>query len=160
MENDKDPKEDLEALKAERDSLKIANDAAEKKIEGLTKEVDKLKQILTAENPPDVAALQADKQELTKSLEDAAEMLRILSAQKKTEMIDAILERSNIPRTELDEMDLKQLQLVLKSVDSVKGAVKSVKAASEKQGEGQATTIPPLYGVAQGTEALSKAGVN
>lgn len=93
-----------------------------------------------------IAELEAENQKLITAIAEANQTLEVYVAKEKDATIKAILEKANLSEDELKKLDLAQLKLVLKSVDSVKGTVKNVRSAGATTSEGESgLTVGCLY---------------
>jgi len=122
-EEENQPKEDIEALKARVAELEPQLKAKDERIAELEAENEKLKQTMS---------------EATKTLTAYVE-------KEREAAIKSILEKANLCEEELKKLDLAQLRLVQKSIDSVKGTVKNIRSAGvESKGE-PGLTVGDLY---------------
>lgn len=93
-----------------------------------------------------VAELEAENERLRQALGEAGDTLKAYVEKEKAIAIKQILEKANWNREELERLDLPQLKLIQKSIDSVKGTVKNIRSAgagSSKRDSG--LTVGDLY---------------
>jgi hypothetical protein len=78
-------------------------------------------------------------------MSEATKTLTAYVEREKETAIKSILEKANLCEEELKKLDLAQLKLVQKSIDSVKGTVKYIRSAgAEGKGESK-LTVGDLY---------------
>ena len=72
-----------------------------------------------------IVELDAENQKLRQTLDEASKTLKVHVDREKEATVKAIMEKANWNKDELDNMELPQLKLILKAVDSA-GAPYSV----------------------------------
>jgi len=93
-----------------------------------------------------IAELDSENQKLRMTIDEASNTLKVYVDREKDATIRAIMEKANWSREELDEMELPQLKLVEKAVDSAKGTVKNIRSAGATTSEDeQKLTVGCLY---------------
>jgi len=76
-----------------------------------------------------IVELDGENQKLRQTLDEASKTLKVYVDREKEATIKTILEKAEWSKDELDKMDLPQLKLILKAVDSAKGTVKNIRSA-------------------------------
>jgi predicted RNase H-like nuclease (RuvC/YqgF family) len=76
-----------------------------------------------------IVELDGENQKLRQTLDEASKTLKVYVDREKDATIKAIIEKANWDKDELDKMDLPQLKLIEKAVDSAKGTVKNIRSA-------------------------------
>jgi len=102
-----------------------------------TKSVEALKAKITE--------LEAENEKLKKTIEEAMQTLAGYVEKEKEAAIKDILEKANFCEDELKKLDLAQLKLVQKSVNSVKGTVKNIRSAGAEGRSDSGLTVGDLY---------------
>ena len=93
-----------------------------------------------------IVELDAENQKLRQTLDEASKTLKVYVNREKDATIRAIIEKANWTKDELDKMELPQLKLVEKAVDSAKGTVKNIRSAGATTSEDeQKLTVGCLY---------------
>jgi len=92
------------------------------------------------------AELDSENQKLRQTLDEASKTLKAYVDREKEATIKAIMEKANWSKDELDKLDLPQLKLIEKAVDSAKGTVKNIRSAGAETSEGEGKlTVGCLY---------------
>jgi len=93
-----------------------------------------------------IVELDAENQKLRQTLDEASKTLKVYVDREKDATVRAIMEKANWGKDELDKMDLPQLKLVEKAVDSAKGTVKNIRSAGATTSKDeQKLTVGCLY---------------
>ena len=93
-----------------------------------------------------IAELEAENEKLKTTMAEATKTLTAYVEKEREAAIKSILEKTILSKDELEKLDLAQLRLVQKGVDSVKGTVKNVRSAGTAAGEGEnRLTVGCLY---------------
>jgi len=93
-----------------------------------------------------VAELDTENQKLRQTLDEASKVLKAYVDREKEATIKAIMEKANWNKEDLDKMDLPQLKLVEKAIDSAKGTVKNIRSAGAEASESEGKlTVGCLY---------------
>jgi len=93
-----------------------------------------------------IAELDSENQKLRQTLDEAGKTLKVYVDREKEATIKAIMEKANWSKEDLDKMDLPQLKLIEKAVDSTKGTVKNIRSAGAEASEGEGKlTVGCLY---------------
>lgn len=106
-----------------------------------TKEADQDTETLRAR----ISELEAENGKLRQAIAEAMNTLTAYVEKEKEAAIKQILEKANLSEDELKKLDLAQLKLVQKSIDSVKGTVKNIRSASGGNTEDGWLTVGCLY---------------
>ncbi len=147
MEKDDETEKDMEALTEKVKELERANQGLKAETDKLAEENQRLKQALVGRNT-DEDESELDK--VRKVLKQATDTLEKFVAREKTSTIQKITEKTNLCTDELQEMGLEQLSLIKKTIDSLKGTEKGVKAAGSGQGRNDSElTVGDMYGTEQ-----------
>jgi predicted RNase H-like nuclease (RuvC/YqgF family) len=126
--------------------FKEKNEMSEQQ-EPQTENVEALKARI-AELEQKIAELEAENQRLREALEKAGEVLEEEIEEQKTAAIESITEKTKWSKDELKKMKLSELRLILKTIDSTKGTVKSIRSASSSVTDKDigTLTVGDLYG--------------
>jgi len=90
--------------------------------------------------------LDGENQKLRKTLDEASKTLKVYVDREKEATVKAIMEKADWSKDELDKMELPQLKLILKAVDSAKGTVKNIRSAGAAASEDEnKLTVGCLY---------------
>ncbi|MGB9842517.1 MAG: hypothetical protein ACPLKZ_07395 [Candidatus Bathyarchaeales archaeon] len=93
-----------------------------------------------------IAELEAENEKLKTTMTEATKTLTAYVEKEKEAAIKSILEKTTLSKDELEKLDLSQLRLVQKGIDSVKGTVKNVRSAGAGNAEGEnRLTVGCLY---------------
>jgi len=95
-----------------------------------------------------IVELDSENQKLRQTLDDASKTLKVYVDREKDATVKAIMDRADWSKDDLDQMDLPQLKLILKAVDSAKGTVKNIRSAgavSSTSEEENKLTVGCLY---------------
>jgi molecular chaperone GrpE (heat shock protein) len=93
-----------------------------------------------------IAELEAENEKLKATMTEATKTLTAYVEKEREAAIKAILEKTTISKDELEKLDLAQLRLVQKGIDSVKGTVKNVRSAGATTSEDEnRLTVGCLY---------------
>jgi prefoldin subunit 5 len=93
-----------------------------------------------------IAELEAENEKLKATMAEATKTLTAYVEKEREAAIKAILEKTTLSKDELEKLDLAQLRLVQKGIDSVKGTVKNVRSAGATPSEGEnRLTVGCLY---------------
>jgi chromosome segregation ATPase len=92
-----------------------------------------------------IAELEAENEKLKTAIAEATETLVGYVEKEKEAAIKDILEKANFCEDELKRLDLAQLKLVQKSVNSVKGTVKNIRSAGAEGRSESGLTVGDLY---------------
>jgi prefoldin subunit 5 len=93
-----------------------------------------------------IGELEAENEKLKTTMADATKTLTAYVEKEREAVIKSILEKTTLAKDELEKLDLSQLRLVQKGVDSVKGTVKNVRSAGATTGEDEnRLTVGCLY---------------
>ena len=92
-----------------------------------------------------IAEFEAENQKLRQTIAEALQTLTAYVEKEKQTAIKDILEKANFSEDELKRLDLAQLKLVQKSVDSVKGTVKNIRSAGAEGRSESGLTVGDLY---------------
>jgi len=76
-----------------------------------------------------IVELDGENQKLRQALDEASKTLKVYVDREKEATVKTIMEKADWSKDELDKMDLPQLKLILKAVDSAKGTVKNIRSA-------------------------------
>jgi hypothetical protein len=113
-------------------------------VEALKARVAELEPQLKAKDER-IAELEVENEKLRQTMSEATKTLTAYVEREKETAIKSILEKANLCEEELKKLDLAQLRLVQKSIDSVKGTVKNIRSAGvESKGE-SGLTVGDLY---------------
>jgi molecular chaperone GrpE (heat shock protein) len=93
-----------------------------------------------------IAELEAENEKLKATMTEATKTLTAYVEREREAAIKSILEKTTLSKDELEKLDLAQLRLVQKGIDSVKGTVKNVRSAGATTDEGEnRLTVGCLY---------------
>jgi prefoldin subunit 5 len=92
-----------------------------------------------------ITELHAENEKLKKAVAEATQTLTAYVEREKEAVIKQILEKANLSEDELKKLDLPQIKLMQKTVDSVKGTVKNIRSAGEGNSEESGLTVGCLY---------------
>jgi len=93
-----------------------------------------------------IVELDSENQKLRQTLDEASKTLKVYVDREKEATIKVILEKADWSKEDLDKMDLPQLKLIEKAVDSTKGTVKNIRSAGAEASEGEGKlTVGCLY---------------
>jgi SMC interacting uncharacterized protein involved in chromosome segregation len=93
-----------------------------------------------------IAELEAENEKLKATMTEATKTLTAHIEREREAAIKSILEKTTLAKDELEKLDLSQLRLVQKGIDSVKGTVKNVRSAGATTDEGEnRLTVGCLY---------------
>jgi len=92
-----------------------------------------------------ITELEAENEKLKATMTEATNTLTAYVEKEKEAAIKSILEKANLCEDELKKLDLAQLKLVQKSIDSVKGSVKNIRSAGAGNTEDTGLTVGCLY---------------
>jgi hypothetical protein len=92
-----------------------------------------------------IVELEAENEKLKTTMTEATKTLTAYVEKEKEAAIKAILEKTTLSKDELEKLDLAQLRLVQKGIDSVKGTVKNVRSAGVGDSEENRLTVGCLY---------------
>ncbi|MEM3356568.1 MAG: hypothetical protein QW166_01940 [Candidatus Bathyarchaeia archaeon] len=93
-----------------------------------------------------IAELEAENEKLKVTITEATKTLTAYVEREREAAIKSILEKTTLSKDELEKLDLLQLRLIEKGVDSIKGTVKNVRSAGTATGEGEnRLTVGCLY---------------
>ncbi|MBT0160904.1 hypothetical protein G4O51_13070 [Candidatus Bathyarchaeota archaeon A05DMB-2] len=76
-----------------------------------------------------IAELETENEKLKATMTEATKTLTAYVEREREAAIKSILEKTTLSKDELEKLDLTQLRLVQKGIDSVKGTVKNVRSA-------------------------------
>lgn len=92
-----------------------------------------------------ITELTTENEKLKTAIAEATQTLAGYVEKEKEAAIKDILEKANFCEDELKRLDLAQLKLVQKSVDSVKGTVKNIRSAGPESRSESGLTVGDLY---------------
>lgn len=93
-----------------------------------------------------IAELEAENEKLKATMAEATKTLTAYVEKEREAAIKSILEKTTLSKDELEKLDLAQLRLVQKGIDSVKGTVKNVRSAGATTSEDEnRLTVGCLY---------------
>jgi len=93
-----------------------------------------------------IAELEAENEKLKTTMTEATKTLTAYVEKEREAAIKSILEKTTLAKDELEKLDLAQLRLVQKGIDSVKGTVKNVRSAGATTSEDEnRLTVGCLY---------------
>ena len=92
-----------------------------------------------------IAEFEAENEKLRQTITEAMQTLTAYVEREKQAAIKDILQKANFSEDELKRLDLAQLKLVQKSVDSVKGTVKNIRSAGPEGRSDSGLTVGDLY---------------
>jgi molecular chaperone GrpE (heat shock protein) len=93
-----------------------------------------------------IAELEAENEKLKATMAEATKTLTAYVEKEREAAIKSILEKTTLSKDELEKLDLSQLRLVQKGIDSVKGTVKNVRSAGATTSEDEnRLTVGCLY---------------
>lgn len=93
-----------------------------------------------------IAELEAENEKLKATMTEATKTLTAYVEREREAAIKSILEKTTLSKDELEKLDLTQLRLVQKGIDSVKGTVKNVRSAGTATSEEEnRLTVGCLY---------------
>lgn len=93
-----------------------------------------------------VQELEEENQRLRETIGKAEDTLKSYVKRERKTAIEAILEKSNWSKDELEKLDLSQLKLIQKTFDRAKGSFKSIRSAGSTADRGKgALTVGDLY---------------
>ena len=92
-----------------------------------------------------IAELEAENEKLRQAMSEATKTLTAYVEREREAAIKSILEKANLCEEELKKLDLAQLRLVQKSIDSVKGTVKNIRSAGASDKGESGLTVGDLY---------------
>jgi molecular chaperone GrpE (heat shock protein) len=93
-----------------------------------------------------IAELEAENEKLKATMTEATKTLTAYVEKEREAAIKSILEKTVLSKDELEKLDLSQLRLVQKGIDSVKGTVKNVRSAGAVTSEDEnRLTVGCLY---------------
>jgi molecular chaperone GrpE (heat shock protein) len=93
-----------------------------------------------------IAELEAENEKLKATMAEATKTLTAYVEKEREAAIKSILEKTTLAKDELEKLDLAQLRLVQKGMDSVKGTVKNVRSAGATTSEDEnRLTVGCLY---------------
>jgi len=92
-----------------------------------------------------ITELENENEKLKATMAEATKTLTAYVEKEKESAVKAILEKANLCEEELKKLDLAQLKLVLKSVDSVKGTVKNIRSAGAEGRSESGLTVGDLF---------------
>jgi restriction endonuclease S subunit len=93
-----------------------------------------------------IAGLEAENEKLKATMAEATKTLTAYVEKEREAAIKSILEKTTLSKDELEKLDLSQLRLVQKGIDSVKGTVKNVRSAGATTSEDEnRLTVGCLY---------------
>jgi len=92
-----------------------------------------------------IAEFEAENEKLRQTIAEAMQTLTAYVEKEKQATIKDILEKANLSEDELKRLDLAQLKLVQKSVNSVKGTVKNIRSAGAEGRSDSGLTVGDLY---------------
>ena len=93
-----------------------------------------------------IAELEAENEKLKATMAEATKTLTAYVEKEKEATIKSILEKTTLSKDELEKLDLAQLRLVQRGIDSVKGMVKNVRsAAAAPYADDSRLTVGCLY---------------
>jgi len=93
-----------------------------------------------------IVELDNENQKLRQTLDEASKTLKVYVDREKEATIKVIMEKANWSKEDLDKMDLPQLKLIEKAVDSTKGTVKNIRSAGAEASEDEGKlTVGCLY---------------
>lgn len=92
-----------------------------------------------------IAELEIENEKLRQTMAEATKTLTAYVEREREAAIKSILEKSNLCEEELKKLDLAQLKLVQKSIDSVKGTVKNIRSAGAEGKVDSRLTVGDLY---------------
>ena len=76
-----------------------------------------------------IVELDSENQKLRQTLDEASKTLKVYVDREKDATVKAIVEKADWSKDDLDKMELPQLKLIEKAVDSAKGTVKNIRSA-------------------------------
>jgi len=92
-----------------------------------------------------ITELEAENEKLKATVTEATKTLTAYVERERESAIKSILEKTTLAKDELEKLDLSQLRLVQKGIDSVKGSVKNVRSAGASTTEDNKLTVGCLY---------------
>jgi hypothetical protein len=93
-----------------------------------------------------IVELEAENEKLKTTMIEATKTLTAYVEKEREAAIKSILEKTTLAKDELEKLDLAQLRLVQKGIDSVKGTVKNVRSSGVANVEGDnRLTVGCLY---------------
>ena len=92
-----------------------------------------------------ITELEAENEKLKATMAEATKTLAGYVEKEKEVAIKNIIQKANFSEDELKKLDLPQLKLMQKTVDSVKGTVKNIRSAGEGNSEESGLTVGCLY---------------
>ena len=92
-----------------------------------------------------IAELEAENEKLKTAVAEATQTLTAYVEREKEAVIKQILEKANLSEDELKKLDLPQIKLMQKTVDSVKGTVKNLRSACVGNTSEGGLTVGDLY---------------
>lgn len=117
----------------------------EDNVEDLKAKISELEAQLAEKNER-LAKLDAENEKLRKAIGEAGDTLKAYVDREKDTVIKSLLEKTNWSRDELEKLDLPQLKLVQKAIDSVRGTVKNIRSAGAVNSEDEnKLTVGCLY---------------
>jgi hypothetical protein len=92
-----------------------------------------------------IAEFEAENEKLRQTIAEAMQTLTAYVEKEKQATIKDILEKANLSEEDLKKLDLAQLKLVQKSVNSVKGTVKNIRSAGPESRSESGLTVGDLF---------------
>ena len=93
-----------------------------------------------------ITELEDENEKLKTTMSEATKTLTAYVEKEREAAIKSILEKTTLAKDELEKLDLSQLRLVQKGIDSVKGTVKNVRSAGATTSEDEnRLTVGCLY---------------
>jgi hypothetical protein len=92
-----------------------------------------------------ITELEAENEKLRTAITEAMQTLSVYVEKEKEAAIKQILEKANLSEDELKKLDLAQLKLLQKGIDSVKGTVKNIRSAVSGNTKDNGLTVGCLY---------------
>lgn len=93
-----------------------------------------------------IVELDSENQKLRETLDEASRTLKVYVDREKEATIKTIMDKADWNKDDLEKMDLPQLKLIAKAVDSVKGTVKNIRSAVSAANEDEnKLTVGCLY---------------
>jgi prefoldin subunit 5 len=93
-----------------------------------------------------IAELEAENEKLKATMAEATKTLTAYVEKEREAAIKTILDKTTISKNELEKLDLTQLRLIEKGINSVKGTVKNIRSAGANTSEDENTlTVGCLY---------------
>jgi hypothetical protein len=92
-----------------------------------------------------ITKLEAENEKLRTAITEAMQTLSVYVEKEKEAAIKQILEKANLSEDELKKLDLAQLKLLQKGIDSVKGTVKNIRSAVSGNAKDNGLTVGCLY---------------